>query len=142
MRLEKSQREKLAIFRQVAALLFPTEAPNSKAEEPKEQPKTHDQSPKTTSKNTLFQRISDNFCTVVGTTSSQQDGEQLKDLETIEAQFEEWAEVIEDFVDSINRLPGHTDKDISNRMGMLAIDLKVGYSFHFDELPDNSYSSQ
>lgn len=31
--------------------------------------------------------------------------------------FGDWAEDIEAFVDRINRLPGHTDKDISNRTG-------------------------
>lgn len=106
MRLEKCQKEKLAIFHHIAIALFSTAA----LKEPQDD---DDQSDAATSPSRVDQKE-----------SSCHDDE-AKDLKDVHIQFEDWAEDIDAFVDSVNRLPGHTDKDISTRMGLLAIDLKV-----------------
>ena len=124
MQLEKSQREVVAIFRRVATLLFPTEAPKEtqEADDTGQMPAT---SPKAVQGDSSYlKRISRTLLSRAHEESGQQDNK-YKDIEDIHIRFEDWAEHIEEFTDSINKLPGHTDKDISNRMGLLATDLRV-----------------
>ena len=126
MQLEKSQREVVAIFRRVATLLFPTEAPKE-SQETDDTAQMSTTPPKVDQEESSFlRRISRALLPRAHEESGQQDNK-FKDVEDIYIRFEDWAEHIEEFVDSINKLPGHTDKDINNRMGLLATDLRVPF---------------
>ena len=107
MRLEKSQKEKLAIFQSIATALFSTEAS------------------KEAQGNSQQAQMASSSSEAVQFKGSFGHDQELKELTDVYIQFEDWAEDIDVLVDSINRLPGHTDKDISNKMGLLATDLKV-----------------
>ena len=46
-------------------------------------------------------------------------------IEELPKLFSGWAEYMDHFVDSVKKLPGHTDKDISKQMLQFVEDLKV-----------------
>lgn len=108
VRLEKAQKERILLFRQIATILFPTEVPKEHSADGKSKRKPVSKG-----------------VTLPSSENVEEAGDGGNRLEGVHFQFGEWAEDIDDFVDSINRLPGHTDKDISKEMGLLAIDLKV-----------------
>lgn len=111
VRLEKAQKERILLFRQIARILFPSEVPKEHSADGRYKRKP------------LSRELTLPSSENVEEHDEASDGGNR--LEGVHFQFGEWAEDIDDFVDSINRLPGHTDKDISKEMGLLAIDLKV-----------------
>lgn len=124
MRLENSQKRKVAIFRRIATLLFPLEAPN-------ELQQADGQRESTTHQISFLERVLLFLVHLVSKEEVGSDDDKPMNLEEIYIHFEDWAEDINALIDSINRLPGHTDKDVSNRMGLFASDLKVKFSMLF-----------